>query len=51
MNEEEYRDITVSRRDALYQLDQHGADYDEFYDDLGFHESYKGSEILNWLGY
>lgn len=42
---------TVSRVEATYELEAHGRTFAEFASEVGEREEYKGSEILEWLGY
>lgn len=51
MTSEEARDETFTRAEALRIINEHGADWDEFLDEVGDAQGYGGDDILNWLGY
>jgi len=51
MTEEEYRELTLTPRQAAYQIREHGVDPEEFYQEIGTKETYSGDEVLDWLGY
>lgn len=52
---ESAKGITISKRRALQELAAHGLadqrDIDIFFADMGDRETYKASEVLDWLGY
>lgn len=41
----------VTRQEAIREVQQHNISVDEFLEEVGDKETYKGSEVLNWLGY
>lgn len=46
------QDVMVSRKEAQIEIvRRHGMAWDEFVDDMGDHDEYKGSDVLIWLGY
>ena len=55
--EEEFRKESLNKRQVIYQIERHRMlDYpylnvDEFFEEIGMHESYTGDTLLNWLGY
>ncbi|WP_418122281.1 hypothetical protein [Variovorax sp. 160MFSha2.1] len=51
MNYEEACEATVSRARALDEVKRHGCDTAEFLADVGDRATYRGAEVLNWLGY
>ncbi len=42
---------TLTRRQALTEIQDHGANIEEFDDDVGVEEHYLGKIVLDWLGY
>ena len=42
---------TISRCEAVNELENHSADITEFFDDCGDKQEYKALDVLNWLGY
>jgi len=42
---------TVSRCEAVRELELHAADVNEFFEDCGDKQSYKALDVLHWLGY
>ena len=52
MTYSEYTHETLSQKQALFQLEQHGIiDPKEFFADLGRKDYYTGNAVLIWLGY
>ena len=51
MNYHEACQATVSRREALAEIQLHQADIEDFLATVGDREEYQGSEVLRWLGY
>ena len=44
--------VIITRARAIVELQRHGVvDYDEFFTDMGYHESYSAHDVLQWLGY
>ena len=41
----------VTKKEARHEIELHFLKFDEFVAEVGLKESYKGSEVLNWLGY
>lgn len=41
----------VTRKQALDELRKHGADIEEFFEEVGDKPTYVGEEVLGWLGY
>jgi hypothetical protein len=51
-SEEDYRELTLTPSQVSYQLREHGVeDLQEFYQETGERDVYKGSDVLNFLGY
>lgn len=52
---ERSKGITISHLRAIEELVEHGvtseAETEEFYADLGHHETYQAQAVLAWLGY
>lgn len=42
---------TISRKCAEFTLKAHGFTLEEFVKDAGDKQTYKGKEVLDWLGY
>jgi len=51
MTADEAREETFTRREALAIVRNHNLDWDDFLSEVGNHQTYKGSDILDWLGY
>lgn len=45
--------VTITRARAMQELDKHGAlpQAYEFFEELGFCETYAATDVLNFLGY
>ena len=44
--------LTITRERACQELKAHGlVDLNEFFNELGFHTTYKAQDVLEWLGY
>jgi hypothetical protein len=43
--------VEISKKRALIELRKHGIDFEEFFRDLGDHETYDAQAVLEWLGY
>ncbi|OZI46956.1 hypothetical protein [Bordetella genomosp. 5] len=48
---EEARHAVLTRHQALVQVEEHGAWPQSFLDECGDHALYRGSVVLDWLGY
>ena len=44
-------EATVTRTEAMREIDKHNADWPTFLEEVGDKEEYQGSEVLDWLGY
>lgn len=44
-------EATVSKIYAIREVQKHGLDPDEFFAEVGERDSYRGHEVLDWLGY
>lgn len=42
---------TISRAEAIKELESHCADMQEFFDECGDKKEYKALAVLEWLGY
>ena len=51
MNYEEAVGTMVSARMAQREVEAHGLSFDDFVKEKGNKAQYKGSTVLNWLGY
>ena len=51
MDFDEAMEAIVSRVEATLELQAHGRTFEEFASEVGEREEYKGSEVLEWLGY
>ena len=53
MNEDEAREMDISRRAAIRFVTQHDQDIVEFLDEVQPLENglFSGADVLNWLGY
>jgi hypothetical protein len=50
-NEEDAREATLTREQAINEVAAHDASIEEFLEDVGDRSEYEGYEILDWLGY
>lgn len=41
----------ISRARAIEEVNRHHCDVDDFLAEVGDRAEYRGSEVLNWLGY
>ncbi|WLW63597.1 hypothetical protein RA224_09300 [Achromobacter aegrifaciens] len=48
---EQADEAVLTRLQVLGEIDRHQLDHQDFYDDCGDHPLYRGSALLNWLGY
>lgn len=49
---ESSKGVTITRSRAIKELKNHCVDdYDSFFNDMGYHENYIASDVLDWLGY
>jgi len=51
MDYEEACEAEVSKASALAEIARHGCDAAEFLAEVGDRATYRGSDVLNWLGY
>ena len=51
MNYEQAYEYAVTKYEAKKEIEEHFLNFDDFLNDVGNKKTYKGSEILNWLGY
>lgn len=51
MNYLEALEVTVSKKEAQREIEKHQLLWDDFIEECGDCEEYKGDTILNWLGY
>ena len=51
MDYQQAMECEVTRKEAQREIELHGISFEEFLIDCGDCESYKGSKVLNWLGY
>ena len=51
MNYENAMTYEVTRAEAKHEIELHCLKFSDFVSDVGFKNTYKGSEVLNWLGY
>ena len=51
MNEEEARSTMLTGRQVAIEIRDHNLDPNDFFSECGSKSAYKGSEVLNWLGY
>jgi len=51
MTYEEAVEATVTRSEAMAEIEHHAADWDEFVAEYGDHPTYRGEDVLGWLGY
>ena len=50
-NEQDAREATVSKVQAVREIIRHDCDPAEFFAEVGERDTYEGSEVLDWLGY
>lgn len=50
-DEEWARSITVSNGQAQMEIAKHSSNWDAFVDEHGWHLTYPGATVLDWLGY
>jgi len=44
--------LIITRERACQELKAHGVvNLHEFFEELGFHDTYKAQDVLEWLGY
>jgi hypothetical protein len=48
---ESAKGLVLSKKRAIIEVRNHGSSVPEFLKDLGDRESYKATEVLQWLGY
>jgi hypothetical protein len=51
MTYDEAIETSVTKREALAEVEAHGIDPEDFLEDMGNHDTYAGSDVLAWLGY
>ena len=51
MNYEEAIEAIVTRKEAQQEIEKHGLKFKDFSLDYGNFDTYKGSDVLKWLGY
>lgn len=51
MNYQEAMDATVSREQMWRECARHGCDPLDLIAELGDHDTYRGADVLAWLGY
>ena len=51
MNYEDAIESTVTKQEVKNELRLHGVDFQDFAIDYGNFETYKGNDVLKWLGY
>lgn len=49
--EDEAREATVTAKQAAAEVMRHGFNPELFFEEIGRRETYRGSEVLDWLGY
>ena len=42
---------TVTRSEAIQEIRLHSCCTNEFFEDLGYHDTYCAAAVLGWLGY
>tara|TARA_R110002167_G_scaffold87625_2_gene236636 strand:+ start:1435 stop:1599 length:165 start_codon:yes stop_codon:yes gene_type:complete len=50
-NYEDALEITLTAVQVKREIEKHSLSFNDFINEVGDKESYKGSEVLNWLGY
>lgn len=43
--------VTITKERALKEVRDHGCDTQEFFEDMGEHDTYNAQKVLDWLGY
>lgn len=51
MSYEEAVDAIVTRQEALREIRRHGLSEQEFLEEVGDRATYRGKEVLDWMGY
>ena len=51
ISEDTARAMTVSRKTAVREVEDHQLNPADFFADVGDKDWYEGSEVLDWLGY
>ena len=51
MNYEDAITYIVTRAEARHEIELHSLKFADFVADVGNKKTYKGSEVLTWLGY
>jgi hypothetical protein len=51
MNYEEALKYELTRKETKNYIKRHGLRFSDFVNEVGSKQIYKGSEVLNWLGY
>lgn len=51
MTHDEAQEVILTRYQAQLEVAGHSLDWGDFLDDLGDHDTYKGADVLDWLGY
>ena len=51
MTFEEAMEATVSKAEAILEIQRHGHSPAEFFLEVGERNEYEGREVLEWLGY
>ena len=51
MDYEEARQVMVSKAEAIAEIRDHDADPQDFFNDCGERDQYRGRVVLDWLGY
>lgn len=51
MDYEDACEATATREEARREIESHSCSFEEFVRDAGDQPTYRGSTVLNWLGY
>lgn len=51
MDYEEAMESTVSKKEAQREVAKHSCEWTEFVAEMGDKQTYKGADVLGWLGY
>ena len=51
MNYEQACEYVVTKYEAKEEIEKHFSNFNDFLNDIGDKKTYKGSDVLNWLGY
>ena len=51
MDYEEAMKATITRAEAIREIEDHQLPVDEFFAEVGDRETYRGADVLIWLGY